>query len=252
MPSLRNIRSSLTSRRVIFRSVPTTWLLLAGAALILVACSTTSTTQATFPWPPPTPSTSMVLPDDLFFKNPSSFGKAALKLETALNATGYWERRYFVLEDGGFVILTRLEQTDSAGTPKAVPDRWSTGIASDSFSPIDFIRRYVTAPNGYYQVIAFVITDKPFGFQPPPKDSSPVNNLFSQGYNALPGSVASRETSSKTKCTVLIYAFSKQPGLGDSTAATWMSNGVSAQDRLMKDNLWPSLQKAALEMAHDG
>jgi hypothetical protein len=178
MTSLRNIRSSLASRKLPFQpTLPAC--LLAAAALIVAACASIPPSTQSFPWPPPSPSTAMVLPHDILFKKPRSLGDAALKLETALNATGYVDRRYFTLEGGGFVILTRLEQTDSSGTPKALPDRWSTGIAyNESFSPIDIIRRFITAPHGYYQVIAFVVTDKSFEFAPPPKDSGPVDGLL--------------------------------------------------------------------------
>src|SRR5579859_3209760 len=76
-------------------------------------------------WPLPAASARVVLPTALF-ANSRTYGDLNRRILTALSKNGYAEVGYYeIWARQGFIVVTRVEQIESDGTPKKPPARWS-------------------------------------------------------------------------------------------------------------------------------
>lgn len=116
-----------------------------------------------YPWPPEAPSSLVSISElfDFHVGGSASLFDVADALRAALQASGYLERRYFAAP-GGFVMVTRLEQTDEQGTPLPGGKRYLLSDDLVDFSFTAYIRNLFFAPEGYYRFIAFVVTDRTY------------------------------------------------------------------------------------------
>jgi hypothetical protein len=188
------------------------------------------------------PSASTVLPRDAVFRDAPTLGVAAARINAALDKARYGDRRYFVIK-GGFVLLTRIEQTEKDGTPKPPPARWDTHISYiDSFSVPGMLKTFVLAPDGYFQVLAFVVTDEPVNSRKVAGTDVEVSHLLASGLHYPPPSVTLTPTSKNTQCTVLVYEFEKSADSKDTDKLFSQKGRMTAQEHLTKASLWAALE----------
>lgn len=162
-----------------------------------------------FPWPPPKPTTQMVLERTLVAGAATSLGEVADRLTTALGNLGYSEHGFYAVP-GGFALATRLEQIEFDGTPKPEPLRWSSALPPrELFSLSDFVRALFAAPVGHYRVIVFVVNDQPFAASGEPVSGEEALAWVGAGLNRLPESIAARPFGERHAGTAMIYQFQK-------------------------------------------
>lgn len=116
-----------------------------------------------YPWPPEAPSSLVSLSElyDFSVGGGASLFDVSESLRVALRESGYLEKRYYAAP-GGFVMVTRLEQTDEQGTPLPDGKRYLLPDDVGDFSFAAYIRNLFFAPEGYYRFIAFVVTDRAY------------------------------------------------------------------------------------------
>jgi hypothetical protein len=166
-----------------------------------------------FPWPPPEPSSLVVLDRDDFVRpgrRMQTLEDIDVALRSALKDTGYPGGRYWGVRDG-FALVTPIEQTDAEGTPLTSVARWSTQIAEmKNFTPAEYLRALLTAPAGYFRVIVFVITPHSFTSSAERANFSVVE-LWSRapGHTSLPSGVRDLAFTADYQVTALVYEFLK-------------------------------------------
>ncbi len=198
-----------------------------------------------FPWPPPYPSAELVLPTGgLINVQTSSLSTFDKRLNEALDAAGYGDRRYYAVPSG-FALVTRVKQTEQDGTPKKPPGRWLLGQPDPTaFSLARIVADFVNAPSGYYQMLVFIVTNVPFNSN---ADNGvtwhEAGGLLANGLNVLPDSVGNTRWTPDTHCTVLVYEFVKPPAgeATDSTPIFRQDGRMSAKDHLVKASVWAAL-----------
>lgn len=174
---------------------------------------------ALLPWPPP-PASSDIELDKVLPNWRQRFKKLGdvdqLILEAAW-ATGYHGLRYFRVP-GGFASIAQLEQTDSNGVPLDGKARWSIEpIEMKRFSISEYIKALLTAPEGYYRVIAFIASSDPFSYSDKEALFTDIRYWGSSGFNTLPEEVRSLPYSQHHKTTVLVYEFFKKSPSAEPT-----------------------------------
>ena len=116
-----------------------------------------------FPWPPPPASARMTLPENAFDRaGMPTLKQAAETIETALRAAGFGDWGYFSLpeEEGGFGLVTRIEQINDDGKPLAGAARWMVRpFAAATMTPLRSLVS-IHRPVGHYRVFVFVLSAK--------------------------------------------------------------------------------------------
>ena len=168
--------------------------------------------QPKFPWPPPQASALSVLPRSLFVKNNGNslpkLNQINIQLSEALNQCKYQEKRYYAVPNG-FALVTKLEQIDNEGRPKE--PRWCTKISAlKDFTLSSYITALMTAPYGYFRVIAFVVTSNPFSTTGTPLTRKQADKWLINGMNLLPPSISEATFTRNHQITTLIYEFEKK------------------------------------------
>lgn len=162
-----------------------------------------------FPFPPGSASAN----DDLtkYFQQAKTLGDIASKLEEALNAYGYYESSYFYV-NGGFVLVTRMEQFNSDGSCLESDVRWSVQpkrqYVFSEYALLDYLASLFYTEACYFRVFAFVVTDQVWSPDPNRKVSQDVAmGWLSEGANRLPDILAKKEKTASTNVKVLIYEY---------------------------------------------
>lgn len=165
------------------------------------------------PWPPPTPSTKVVLssvetpPWNRRFR---TLGDVDETIERALRRAGYSDRSYYGVPEG-FAIVTPLEQTRANGRPLKGDARWSVAVSGmKAFSVEEYLRALFTAPVGFYRVLAFVTTSEAFAPTGGLARLSTVERWAREGHTHLPAAARSVPFSEDHRLTVLVYEFVKK------------------------------------------
>ena len=160
-----------------------------------------------FPWPPPRYASMLMFGRDL---DRRLLGRPEETLETiyqriirALAAAdaGYESGLFGV--PGGFLLLTKLEQTDPEGRPLPGRDRWRD-VRPPPSSLSDYVVRLFLAPPGYYRTIAFVFTNRMTADQ-----GSGQLPGFGRGGRQLPPDLAAARYDSRG-AYILVYAFQRR------------------------------------------
>jgi len=132
------------------------------------------------------------------------------KLSAALDndKCRYFERSYYGVPDG-FALVTRLEQINSDGTSKEIPDRWSTEIGPlRKFSLKPYLDALFRARTGYYRIIVFIVTLHEIVYTNTPPDRDKAEEWVIDGSDRLPDAIRKLEFSEKNgkmyACTALI------------------------------------------------
>lgn len=167
-----------------------------------------------FPWPPAKPSaliTTSLLPyyEDLAGPDYEPVLEwISSDMELALAQAGYDYSFYTV--PGGFAIVARLERIDAAGKPFAEPDRFIAPAEDKAKTFSDFVSGLFFAPDGYYRLFVFVISDTPFE---PGQDKMTADEgtaLLEKGSTRLSRSIEDRPMTDDHELTTLIYEFSNR------------------------------------------
>ena len=188
------------------------------------------------PWPPPTPSEWIVLPDPPFRMgdNSPTLGRVARVIVSALDAARYSERSYYAVPDG-FALVARLERIGVDGRPLPEDFRFIPPDAEQPFSIEAYIRSLFFAPEGYYRLIVFIVTDQGFIASGAPLDVSRAQRLLREGTNLLPREIATAPYSAQYAVTALIYEYRK--GAGPSEVAVLIPGRLSALTNLERAGL---------------
>jgi hypothetical protein len=158
-----------------------------------------------FPCPHPKASASYNIPWATFKRSRSSLEKVARQIQTALEANGYYELRWFSVKDG-FAVMTRMEQFQKNGKSLSGRDRWSEEIH------VPFWDSLWGQKKGFFRCIVFIVTTEVLKGTRTKFDIARLNGLFSRGVQAgFPRGLASIPFANSHNCIALIYEFEKYP-----------------------------------------
>ncbi len=185
-----------------------------------------------FPWPPPTASTSYVLPPGLL-KNHDTVGQVSEAIVSGLERAGYVERSFFRTSAAGVALVTRLERINDDGTARPENERWPADLQDDQ-SAVDlahFLRGLFYVDRGHYRIIVFVLQEAPYTQSPNKIGGEEARAWLRNGTNSLPRDVADRPFSTGT-CSVLIYEFTS-----NGNAVHLVESHLTAKQHLEKSGL---------------
>ena len=192
---------------------------------------------------PPKASATDVLPRRFFEDpcgNPVYLADVEQKLVNAFDSCGYTEKQYYAVE-GGFAMVTRLEQINLDGTPKDPPDRWAAEVQPlKKFSLIAYLRALFTAAVGHYRVIVFVVTSEPIKQQDVSLSREETMAWLTAGENVLPEHIGEIEYTEEHNCTALVYEF-EQLDLDELAELKWPSL-LQGREHLEKARLLGELE----------
>jgi uncharacterized caspase-like protein len=187
-----------------------------------------------FPWPPPAPSAEMVLPDTIFRKTPAtSLSLAAVgeQIVGALRRADYLEYSFYRAPDG-FALVARLERMSPDGSSMPSEFRYIPPDATEPFSFTGYLRSLFFAPEGFYRLIAFVVTDRPFVAAAAAMDAAGAQHLLLGGANRLPEQLRAEAFTPAHAVTALIYEYRKGSSTGD--VATIVPGRLAAETHLRR------------------
>lgn len=164
-----------------------------------------------FPWPPPAASTRMTLPENAFDRSAmATMKQAAETIETALRGAGFGDWGYFSLpeEEGGFGLVTRIEQIDDGGKPLAGAARWLIRpYAAATMTPLQSLAS-IRRPTGHYRVFVFVLSAKPTVDNPTERATMPLAYEWNRrGQPSLGREIAASPMTERHTMTVRVYEF---------------------------------------------
>jgi hypothetical protein len=188
-----------------------------------------------FPWPPPRATTSVVL-DSQLFANTTTLMGVSRTIDAALSNANFGDRRYMAAP-GGFALVTRLEHIREDGTPLPGSARWTESPAVFSIS--DYLRALVSAPEGHYRVLVFVVSDVPFGMAAKPATRAETDAWMETGVQWLPEQIGELPFTPAHRITVLVYQFRKVGS--DPPVAN--PNGPPASEQLARSGLNSMLRR---------
>ena len=169
-------------------------------------------------WPPPTASANTEITRDLLTRANvrTTLQDVADRLLTALDRAGYAERSFYAVPQG-FALVSRMEQIYPDGRPREGDARWPVKAAPPPiFSLASYLRALFSTNPGFYRVIAFVITNRPF-VQGAAKGDNPPRQWVWAGANRLPTVVGFADYTSEYSCTALVYEFQRVSNSRDAS-----------------------------------
>lgn len=187
------------------------------------------------------PSTSVEIPHDAFI-SATTMGDTNKVLKRALDHASYTSASYYHVPDG-YVLATPLERIASNGTPLQPPYRW---LLSSEPAPTSF-KTYlaallISAPQGYYREISFLVTNEPLGFDKHPPTLEEATHLWSAGFTGLPHDIASTPLRDDYQCLALVYEFTKEANGSIST-----EQRIDAKSHLIASGLGQPLRLTTKE-----
>lgn len=199
-----------------------------------------------FPWPPPKASAISELPDN-FLRGVNSeqlyLRDIDSHISSALKETGYFEKRYFAVPDG-FAIVTRLEQINEDGTPKALPQRWAIDVGPlREFTFAAYFRALFTSNPGYFRVIVFIVTHFPFSQSDIKIDKTQAIKWLHEGLNKLPESIGKISYTRNYSCTALVYEFKKERSEEPDSVKILLPGRFTGRTHLVSSKLWNYLER---------
>ncbi len=191
------------------------------------------------PWPPPLPSEQMSLPRGLLFRHGSqpSLAAVAQRLVVVLDGAGYPEYRFYSVP-GGFALVVRLEQFESDGRPGPEADRFVYPDVDQPFRLSDYVAQLFFAPDGYYRLIVFVVTDRDIRPGAPAPRLVAAERWLEMGSSRLPDDYDRMMFTPKHQLAALIYEFHKH---GREPIATLEPGRLDARTHLRKSGLYATL-----------
>jgi hypothetical protein len=197
-----------------------------------------------FPWPPPDPSSRYLLPNS-FSACLITVGGVTNRIIEALDQRGYTERSFYSAENGGIILVTRLEQINDDGKPVLGNTRWRSGYTQRTRFKnglVDFLAGLFYAEPGYYRIILFVIGGEPFQTTKRRANEQEAQDWLTRGMSNLPKSVQRRPFDpKKDDCTALVYEFVSEDK--EREAKLLAPGKLSAQSHLEASGLLAALLK---------
>jgi hypothetical protein len=190
-----------------------------------------------FPWPPPQASARLVLPSH-FFSDDVYLKDVADRLIAAFDGQRY--EYSFLSVPRGFALVSRIERINDDATSAASPQRWELDIGVSTASLRRLLLGLFTAPEGYFRVIAFVVTDVPFGQTDDMATALEAQEWLAKGFNVLPEQVAGMRVNSLTRYTSLIYEF-RGRGFGEAVQVV-LPGKFEARRHLEQAGIWRVLE----------
>lgn len=142
-------------------------------------------------------------------KNPVYLGDVDTRISNALTAAGYVEKSYFFVP-GGFALVTRLEQINDDGIPKALPDRWSVNVPPlKKFDLTSYLKALFTSNKGYFRIIVFIITPYPIMQADKGIALDGALEWLGKGANKLQPAISERKFTKDDTVSAFIYEFEK-------------------------------------------
>lgn len=199
-----------------------------------------------FPWPPPAPTTRMVIPRRLLTAPilPSDsnaiagdrLGDVADSIEHALNRAGL-DFAAYAIGDSGFAYVSQVEMIHVDGTyfppPKRFPDDVHTASSRGGF--LSFITSRFFASPGYFRVIAIVVTSRDLRSAPTTLSVDSATSLAHGGMATLPVALRSLVVPN-LQFEALVYEFEKH-NAADSVALR-AAAPPQAREHLSRAGLW--------------
>jgi len=213
------------------------------AEMVVIKAEPTVYEIPQFPWPPPKASASTNIPQEFLRKTEDAeitLAEVDLKLTSALEKCGYYEKSYFGVHDG-FALVTRLEQINPDGTSIDPPDRWSIKVKSGNFSLSEYIKALFTANPGHFRIIVFICTPHPFSQTEASVSRDEATIWLASGLNKLPKTIGVLKYSKDYSSTALIYEFEK-PSYNEN-AKTKLPSDLSGRIHLEKAKIWKALEE---------
>lgn len=165
-----------------------------------------------FPWPAPRPSDSHIVNSyDMAAAGMTSFGDVQRHISATLSRAGALAPAHYVLSSDedvhGFAMVTRVEEIRQDGTPVRIAQQ-SVENESAGFSLGGLLRRFISAPAGFYRVIAFVLTDDTSVGEKRAVSRAEAEGWLQGNVLTLPPTIAARQIENHF-LTILIYQFEK-------------------------------------------
>ena len=187
-----------------------------------------------FPSSPPRASASYDLTSH--FSRTGRLGQIAERIHSALAGCGYYEHQYYYLE-GGFALVTRIEQFNRDGSSMSEPARWSARpVRDENFNWRAYLRSLFTSDPGHFRVFVFMVTNRAWTMNTSHQVSrEDAENWLSEGANRLPETIANREVPSGTNITALVYEFTVEESTGEARLS--LPSELSSYTHLLRSNI---------------
>lgn len=159
---------------------------------------------------------------DAHFRRCKTYADADAQLRKALDATGYYSRKYFAVP-GGFALVTRMEQFEErTGASLREELRWKTKpVRDEEFSVSGYIRSLFTTQPGFFRVFVFIVTPEAFNTRDTPMSKDGVGGWLDEGLNKLPKLVGDLKFDpANTNVTTLVYEFKVKDTNSKGTLST--------------------------------
>jgi hypothetical protein len=135
-----------------------------------------------------------------------------------------------------------MEQIKADGTPSPEPARWSADLPwAANMTLIEFIRALVNSPSGYYRVIVFIVTNRPWPRTGEKPTGGEAEQWLAKGFTWLPKSIGELPYGPDYRTTALVYEFKKVSK--DANAFLLEPSATSADDHLKKAGISEWLSK---------
>lgn len=194
-----------------------------------------------FPWPPPTPSAQIVIPDAVFRSGAApepALSAVGKRLVGALEQAKYFEYSHYRVPNG-FALVARLERVGTDGTPMPEQFRFLQPGSQEPFSLAAYVKQLFFAPEGLYRQIVFVVTDQPFTATGGKLDARAAAQLLTGGANRLSSDYDTTPFTAAHRVSALVYEFSKGAREGDVSTLT--PGRLGARTHLDRAGIYPAL-----------
>lgn len=204
-----------------------------------------------FTYPCPTPSCVGELSLELLL--PNLINQEFIKLEDVhdslkriLEASGYYDKRYFRTEDNkGFVLATKLERIDKEdASPKK--KRFQQGrnkLTFDNFSFKEYLNQLLFSKKGHYRIFVFVVSKDLYLEETKEDDAERLQNeIYTKGNPNLFYAISKEVILfDEYHCNVLVYEMEEDEQTGLSTVVK--ISKFQAQDHIKASGIHAALQQ---------
>jgi len=185
------------------------------------------------------------------FQDSLTLGDINDALSAILDGCGYYDKRYFKLEDrNGFVLSTRLERIQEDGTP--YDPRFREGdrplSLDENISFLQYLKKLFISETGYYRILVFAISEVPIPVEKEVKPEQSMgmvrSQVFSDGSPSLPFSAEKEKVSTDFFCKVLVYEF-RQDNVNESHVNAFLrfKSNLQAMDHLRGSGFLDQVKK---------
>jgi len=156
---------------------------------------------------PPPPSTLFTL-DNQYFKECKTLANVNNHIIEALNDCGFEDqiKKYYYI-NGGFALVTPLEQLQDNATPLKNKDRWLYKPKAPRLFSLEYIKSFLFGLDGYFRIAVFLVTDEVLKNSGGQIAQNEALEWLNSGCNRLPKCREKLLFTSDHYCDVYIYEF---------------------------------------------